>query len=614
VNKMKKVLIYTVLWAMISSSIFSISTDSTYATTVKTVKTRAKATIQNTVHEDLNSNKQGVADVKMETEGETTTILAGVHDSIGSSIGDTVFNDLNGNGLQDSGEQGVNISIDLYFWDGTKLKTSSTDSNGNYRFDKLDKGIYYVKLHLSDDSRITGGSYFGEDGNTGYIELSEGQQLDDIDAGVQQVILTQIGGKVWEDTDQDGQIDSGESGISGVKTTLYSIYGSKIVTTLSEVDGSYSFQNVKAGFYYVIAEVISDYEILGNGPFGGDGNSGYLDVTSRNITDLHVGLKNISSKQIAGKVWEDQNRDGQLDVGDVGVADVTLTLYTIAGVQVATAESGAGGFYTFPNVSQGLYFITATVPDGYEVFAHGAFGSDGTTGYLSVENQNLSNVDLGIVEQQLVDADEMIVFPDANLAHALYLELGRPGESDYDPEIRSFRKGFLNSITGEVDLVNYQISNLTGIENLRNVTYLDLRLNYIRDISPLAGMTNLKTLLLSNSINEGLNFIEDLSPLVDVVHLERLDLAYNNIYDISELSGMTQMRFLTLKHNQISDLNPLRNMINMSTLNLQNNLVTDVSPLVDMNNLQLLSLTWNQISVENRSVLSHLGIYQLIQW
>ena len=63
------------------------------------------------------------------------------------SIGDRVWNDLDEDWEQDLGEPGyANVSVELYNATGTKLKTTTTDSNGNYQFSGLLEGGYIVKV------------------------------------------------------------------------------------------------------------------------------------------------------------------------------------------------------------------------------------------------------------------------------------------------------------------------------------------------------------------------------------------------------------------------------------------------------------------------------------
>ncbi|MBK9463111.1 MAG: carboxypeptidase regulatory-like domain-containing protein [Sphingobacteriales bacterium] len=57
------------------------------------------------------------------------------------SIGDYVWNDLNGDGVQDAGETGISGVTVTLSPDGTTT-TTTTDANGNYSFDNLPGGNY----------------------------------------------------------------------------------------------------------------------------------------------------------------------------------------------------------------------------------------------------------------------------------------------------------------------------------------------------------------------------------------------------------------------------------------------------------------------------------------
>jgi len=99
---------------------------------------------------------------------------------------------------------------------------------------------------------------------------------------------------------------------------------------------------------------------------------------------------------------------------------------------------------------------------------------------------------------------------------------------------------------------NFQISNsgikdLTGIESLTNLVYLNLSWSPLEDISQLTQLTNLTTLKLYN------NKISDLSPLSRLINLENLWLSNNKISDISVLKGLTKLKLLDLRHNLISE-------------------------------------------------------------
>jgi len=66
-----------------------------------------------------------------------------------------------------------------------------------------------------------------------------------------QTDLASIGNFVWEDKDADGIQDTGENGISGVTVNLYDSGGNFIKATTTSGDGSYSFNYLQPGSYYL---------------------------------------------------------------------------------------------------------------------------------------------------------------------------------------------------------------------------------------------------------------------------------------------------------------------------------------------------------------------------
>ena len=72
-------------------------------------------------------------------------------------------------------------------------------------------------------------------------------------------------------------------------------------------------------------------------------------------------------------VWNDLDRDGIQDVGEPGIAGVTLTITKadgspvtdIYGNAVTTTTTDANGHYLFANLPPGSYKVTVTNPAGY---------------------------------------------------------------------------------------------------------------------------------------------------------------------------------------------------------------------------------------------------------
>ena len=198
-----------------------------------------------------------------------------------------------------------------------------------------------------------------------------------------------------------------------------------------------------------------------------------------------------------------------------------------------------------------------------------------------------------------------VSIPDPNLAAAIRQEIGD-----------SITTHTLLNLT-HLDVPNSGITDLTGLEHAHSLTYLglrgqgnannnrvsyfsplagltnltlDLSQSFLSDVSSLAGLKNLKKLILRS------NNISDVSPLANLKKLTQLDLSSNNISDVAPLAGLTNLTQLTLRSNNTSDMSPLANLKGLTDLSLTVNNTSDVSFLANFKNLTDLSLTVNNTS------------------
>ena len=154
-----------------------------------------------------------------------------------------------------------------------------------------------------------------------------------------------------------------------------------------------------------------------------------------------------------------------------------------------------------------------------------------------------------------------------------------------------------------------KIQDLTGLEFATKLTDLDLRDNRITDLSPLAALTSLEYL----NISENPLSHSDLTPIAGLTNLVFLDIYETGISDLSALAGLTNLISLTLWHNEISDLTPLAGLTQLETLSLERNRIWDISPLSGLVNLDTLRLSHNYISdLSPLSELSNLGMLDLV--
>lgn len=135
-----------------------------------------------------------------------------------------------------------------------------------------------------------------------------------------------------------------------------------------------------------------------------------------------------------------------------------------------------------------------------------------------------------------------------------------------------------------------QINDISILIKLTRLTFLDCNNNKISDISVLANLIELKYLSLWN------NKISDISVLSNLKQLNHLNLWDNEISDVFNLSNITQLKYLDLDSNNISNISALKNLTNLTTLYLNDNNISDISVLTNLIIVKHLYLANNNIS------------------
>ena len=223
------------------------------------------------------------------------------------TIGDTVFNDLDGDGTQDANEPGFSgIAVKLYTdvdgdgvidaGDGDAyVATLTTTDDGKYLFSGLSDGNYTVSIesppsgynYVSPSPGQPPDSDSGTTGEQRSASLTGGVSDLDNDFGYKADTVWTISGTVWEDKDEGSDIDASEDEFSGVTVELYSDTGTagvydgtetRLAVTSTDANGDYSFIGVLDGGDYFVRitdenGVLSDYKTTYEGPSrDGDGS------------------------------------------------------------------------------------------------------------------------------------------------------------------------------------------------------------------------------------------------------------------------------------------------------------------------------------------------------
>lgn len=114
------------------------------------------------------------------------------------------------------------------------------------------------------------------------------------------------------------------------------------------------------------------------------------------------------------------------------------------------------------------------------------------------------------------------------------------GNLDFYPDAADLAK-----LEGELDLSDYDLNDLDGIEHCVGLTSLNLSRNNIDNVYPLKDLVKLEALDLAE------NDLEDADWLATLVQLKELDLSANDIDDVAFLDRLPRLRYVDLTGNPV---------------------------------------------------------------
>ena len=338
------------------------------------------------------------------------------------AIGDRIWIDADGDGVQDAGEAGIaGVPVQLFYdGDGDGVAdepypggTMTTDEHGNYIFDDLPAGIYNVVVtsppvgytQTGDPDDFGAAAANPDNQTTSPIVLAPGDVFVNADFGYRPNSGgSDIGDTIYFDSNGDGDEDAGESGVAGVTVALLDDSGNVIATTITDDNGNYLFPDLPAGDYQVQVtdtdNVLGELDVTGNPIDDGgaidnigsvitvDGSTGNLDQ------DFGYAPLNHGSGDglIGDTIFLDIDGNGTMDGNDTGLEGVTVTLTDTSGNVVSTITDENGN-YSFgdldPNATYTVTVNTATLPSGMFISADPDGGSDS----ISVVNLGAAGTD-----------------------------------------------------------------------------------------------------------------------------------------------------------------------------------------------------------------------------
>jgi hypothetical protein len=216
-----------------------------------------------TVDSDVDPQTGETPEFTLDPDESDTTIDAGIR-GVGppASIGDFVWEDLDGDGIQDAGEPGLaTVIVELRDANDALLATDVTGVDGAYRFAGLAAGEYRVGFDGPPGYVFSAADQGADDtvdsdadlatGLTPPVTVRPGDANTAVDAGLRSPPDggATIGDFAWRDLDRDGVQDPGEAGLANLTVRLQDPQGTVIATTTTDSTGLYQFVDITPGDY-----------------------------------------------------------------------------------------------------------------------------------------------------------------------------------------------------------------------------------------------------------------------------------------------------------------------------------------------------------------------------
>jgi len=284
------------------------------------------------------------------------------------------FEDMNANGVWDSGEPGVE-GWEIQISSSNGAQSTTTDETGFYAFDHVVIGTHSVFEEERDgwQQSAPGGEGFA------IVEVSLPQTIARVDFGNWR--NTSVSGFVYNDQTGSGSFDEGEVGLEDVTVNVVNLSNVVVATTQTDDDGNFSIDGIAPGQYAV--RIVPSGTMLQSQPTEG----GFYPVTlgsGEDQGDLHFGVFDpinlnvfVFIRDAAKQIAETQQDFALAGVKVSGVRSGPAPLKTAASGPSETqsyvndsfeSEIDENGFFTATNLLPGEYSVFVTVPENWIVF------------------------------------------------------------------------------------------------------------------------------------------------------------------------------------------------------------------------------------------------------
>ncbi|MBT8231833.1 MAG: hypothetical protein KJN84_04355, partial [Bacteroidia bacterium] len=373
-----------------------------------------------------------------DSKGCTTSCDVLINEPDGYELGDYVWHDLNGDGIQNGNEPGLEgWFVTLYNQLGFTVDVVKTDASGYYLFENVIPGNYYLGVNLNDEFTPTLPDQGINDGLDNDLNNSKGHGTTSLfnfndhdytrDLGVYK--CAKIGELVWFDYNENDIKDLSENGINGMKVELYKFgaYGWTLYNhvftghkpnTGSE-DGFFKFCVIPGKYYLKFVNppesLVTVIPNIGSEDVDSDVTHKFGPGTTDDFTLIsgeekcNIGAGYYPMGSIGDYIWSDDNENGIRDSGEPGIQGVVVNAYNILGVEVASAVSDEDGNYMIDYLLKDEYYLKVEPPigttlsianagdDSLDSDIDNSHGINTSRLYQVNPGEHIGNVDIGLV-------------------------------------------------------------------------------------------------------------------------------------------------------------------------------------------------------------------------
>jgi hypothetical protein len=288
-----------------------------------------------------------------------------------ASVVARVWDDQNGNGIQDNSEPGISgATVKLLNVLNQKLKQTTTDSKGEAAFHNLADGLT-VKLEFvkpakharankdqgSNDNKDSDANL--SNGRTATFQTVAGQFITRWDAGFYSPGTVEA--FVWDDRNGNGIQDNNEPGISGATVKLLNSINQKLKQVNTNANGIATLTgvpadiDVKLEFVKPAKHARAEKDQGSNDNKDSDANlnngrTATFQASKGNQTHTKWDAGFYSPGTVEAFVWDDRNGNGIQDNNEPGISGATVKLLNASNQKLKQANTNANGIATLTGV------------------------------------------------------------------------------------------------------------------------------------------------------------------------------------------------------------------------------------------------------------------------